>query len=73
MDSYVVRIYRRDESDPRKVTGLVEFIEQDQVKSFTCVEELVKILDLKEEVHAREHNEEACRGSTSYKQFRGKP
>ncbi len=48
MDSYVVRIYRRDKSDPGKVAGQVEFIERNQVMRFTCVEELVKILDLEE-------------------------
>lgn len=48
MDSYVVRIYRRDKRNPGKVAGQVEFIEQNQINSFTCVEELVTILDLKE-------------------------
>ncbi len=48
MDSYVIRIYRRDEKDPGKAAGQVEFVEQGRVKSFTCVDELVKILRLKE-------------------------
>ncbi len=48
MDSYIVRIYRRDESNPGKAAGQVEVIEREQIVSFTCVEELLKILDLKE-------------------------
>jgi hypothetical protein len=60
MDSYVVRIYRRN---PGKVAGLVELIEQEQIKSFTCIEELVKILGLKGEVSAKEQIEEES-GST---------
>ncbi len=47
MDSYVVRIYRRDGKNQGKVAGLVEVIEREQIMSFTCVEELLKILDLK--------------------------
>ncbi len=48
MDSYVVRIYRRDKWDPGKAAGQVEIIEREQIVSFTCVDELLKILDLKE-------------------------
>ncbi len=48
MDSYVIRIYRRDEKSPGKAAGQVEFIEKDRMESFTCVDELVEILGLKE-------------------------
>lgn len=48
MDTYVVRIYRRDKRNTRKVAGQIELIEQEQTRSFTCVEELVKILELRE-------------------------
>ncbi len=48
MDSYVIRIYRRDEENPGKAVGLVEFVEQGRVTSFTCADELVEILGLKE-------------------------
>ncbi len=48
MDTYVIRIYRRDEKNPGKAAGQVEFVERGLVKSFTCVEELVEILGLKE-------------------------
>jgi hypothetical protein len=48
MDSYVIRIYRRDDKNPAKAAGQVEFVEKGRVKSFTCVDELVEILGLKE-------------------------
>ncbi len=48
MNSYVIRIYRRDEKNPGKAAGQVEFVEQGHIRSFTCVDELVEILGLKE-------------------------
>ncbi len=48
MDSYVIRIYRRDEKNPGKAAGQVEFVERGRVKNFTCVDELVDILGLAE-------------------------
>ncbi len=48
MDTYVIRIYRRDENNPGKAAGQVEFVEQGLVESFTCVDGLVEILGLKE-------------------------
>ena len=47
MDSYVIRIYQWDEEDPGRASGQVELVEQGRVKSFTCADELVKILGLK--------------------------
>ncbi len=58
MDNYVIRIYRRDERNPGKVAGLVEFIEQEQTKSFKCVEDLVKILGLKGKMSTKERIED---------------
>ncbi len=48
MDSYVIRIYRRDKRNPGKAAGQVEFIERGQIKSFACAGELIRILDLAE-------------------------
>ncbi len=48
MDTYVIRIYRRDEKNPEKAAGQVEFIEKGRTESFICVDELVEILGLKE-------------------------
>jgi len=46
MENYIVRIYRRDERDGRKIAGLVEIIEADDKKPFASFEELKQILDL---------------------------
>lgn len=44
MDSYVIRIYRRDGSDPANIAGQVEFVEQEETCSFRSAEELLKVL-----------------------------
>ena len=44
MDSYIVRIYRRDRETPERITGIVELIAHQQVLSFRSSRELVKIL-----------------------------
>ena len=57
MDTYVVRIYRRDSSSPLDVVGLVELVEVSQERTFTNFEELRAILDKQqEEVVCREEN-----------------
>jgi len=48
MESYVVRIYRRDASSPQNLVGLVELIEVDEEKAFTSFDELRAILDCKQ-------------------------
>jgi len=44
MESYVIRIYRRHESEPEKVVGLVEHPENSAVERFSSLAELVNIL-----------------------------
>jgi hypothetical protein len=44
MDSYIVRIYRRDSNSPQNLVGLVELVAVKQERSFTNVEELWAIL-----------------------------
>ena len=44
MDSYVVRIYRRDAEKPMKIAGQVEFVEPEETRSFVDAEELMEIL-----------------------------
>lgn len=44
MDSYVIRIYRRDADHPRNCAGLAEVIETDEKKAFKNLDELVEIL-----------------------------
>jgi len=42
--SYIIRIYRRDESDPGLIVGTVEDIESDVKQRFASFEELKRIL-----------------------------
>jgi hypothetical protein len=44
MDSYVVRIYRRDQKDPHKSVGVVERAEGEGEQAFHDLEELMAIL-----------------------------
>ncbi len=48
MDSYVIRIYRRDADDPRKCAGQAEIIETDEKKTFKNLDELLAILETRE-------------------------
>lgn len=45
MDSYVVRIYRRNNGSPQKIVGLVELVDCEEAKAFTSFEELRVILN----------------------------
>lgn len=44
VESYIVRIYRRDEEDSTKLVGLVETVGLEEKKSFKNFEELLAIL-----------------------------
>ncbi len=44
MESYVIRIYRRDEQNPQGIIGLVEDIGLEAKTPFHNVEELIHIL-----------------------------
>jgi hypothetical protein len=44
MESYVVRIYRRQKTQPEKVVGLVEHPENGSTERFSGMSELVSIL-----------------------------
>jgi hypothetical protein len=44
MDSYVIRIYRRDAKNPANIAGQVEFVEREETRSFGGAEELMEIL-----------------------------
>jgi len=43
-DSYVVRVYRREETDTSRLVGLVETVGNDEQKPFATIDELWKIL-----------------------------
>ncbi len=44
LDSYVIRIYRRNSEDPQQVVGLVEIISSEEKKAFRTFDELREIL-----------------------------
>lgn len=44
METYIIRIYRRDPDDPMKISGLVETVGRDEEKVFNCLDELCKTL-----------------------------
>ncbi len=69
MDSYVIRIYRRDEKNPGRAAGQVEFVEQGLVKSFTCVDELMEILGLKEKSAPRKRSKKSIAVQESNKRL----
>lgn len=46
LESYLVRIYRRDRRDPQLVAGLVELIEQERTETFKNAGELLGILGI---------------------------
>jgi len=54
MESYVVRIYRRDAGSPQNLVGLVELVEVGREKAFTNFEELRAILDSRQGHGGRE-------------------
>jgi hypothetical protein len=47
-DSYVVRIYRREEDDPERIVGLVEIVGS-QTRHFASREDLWSILNISTE------------------------
>jgi hypothetical protein len=44
LDNYVIRIYRRDKSDPRLMVGIVEEVGSRKKRGFNTFEELREIL-----------------------------
>jgi hypothetical protein len=44
LDNYIIRIYRRDKSNPRIIVGTVEEIGSREKKGFTTFDELREIL-----------------------------
>ncbi len=48
MDSYVIRIYRRDEQNPQNIIGLVEDVMIQETRPFKNFNELWEILRKKE-------------------------
>jgi hypothetical protein len=44
MENFIVRIYRRENADPNRVTGVVEDPDSSESKRFSNIEDLISIL-----------------------------
>ena len=44
MESYIVRIYRRDEKDPAAIAGLIEAVQTGEVDKFADRDELCAVI-----------------------------
>lgn len=44
MESYIVRIYRRGQSDPDEVAGLVETVGADEKRAFRSFSDLMSVI-----------------------------
>lgn len=44
MENYIVRIYRRDATDPDKVAGVFESVEQETENTFSSLSSLISLL-----------------------------
>ncbi len=59
MDSYIVRIYRRDVENPAKITGVVEIVANGEVKNFTDRDGLYRVICRKAKEKRR--SEKVCK------------
>ena len=44
MENYIVRVYRRDSSDPDKLTGVCESVEQETQDTFHSIGKLMSLI-----------------------------
>jgi hypothetical protein len=56
IESYIVRIYRRDDNDPHAIAGTVESAGTEEKKSFTSSRELLRILSLSGPIRPQHRN-----------------
>jgi hypothetical protein len=62
MGNYIVRIYRSEKDNPRKLVGLVEEVGKDGRRGFTNLDELWGILNPSEKEAAPERGKARERG-----------
>jgi hypothetical protein len=48
IETYIIRVYRRNRNDPRKIAGLVETVGKNEKKAFSTREQLWDILEHEE-------------------------
>lgn len=53
MENYIIRIYRRDRRNLRKITGMVESVETDMKRPFTDLDQLREIIALGNAANSR--------------------
>jgi hypothetical protein len=61
MNTYVVRVYRSEEDEPRLLVGVVEEVGVDGKKAFSNFDELWAILDPEKRTPAKPEDKEAIR------------
>lgn len=44
MENYIVRVYRRDKTDPQKLAGVFESVENETRNNFTSLDSLIALL-----------------------------
>jgi len=66
-DSYVIRVYRREESDTSQMVGLVETVGNEEQKPFATIEELWKILSAENKPRNNRHSTSKRRTRTTLK------
>lgn len=54
IETYIIRVYRRNRDDPRKIAGLVETVGKDEKKAFASQEELLRILNTERKKRKRD-------------------
>ena len=57
MDSYIVRIYKRQPVGPESLVGTIKLVERQEVKIFKTVQELIEILMLMDAEKEKQCNE----------------
>ncbi|MEN8801418.1 MAG: hypothetical protein ABF297_05510 [Thiogranum sp.] len=67
MENYIVRIYRRDKSDPNKLTGVCESVEQETRSTFSTLSNLMSLIS-----PARVVADENATGEDSIPELRSK-
>jgi len=64
VDNYIVRIYRRDEEDLRKIAGIVEQVGTEEKRSFHSLDELWTILSVAKGHLPRKGRDRKVKGKT---------
>ncbi len=62
MDSYIVRIYRRQAKAPHEIVGVVENVELEETMAFKSVDELWEIL-AEQQKRSSQQNRDGPRGA----------